>query len=416
MTDVTHAEMPPDRRSAIDPVRGGARQNMGETQSESPMNRATSFVSTHASTYHHHGASPPATALPIIRGNAIAGRGVTAPTAFPPSPPSTPASSPPSFENITIRSHGTQLTDHAAAPDASPASHLSGDAQPACPVLEPSTAAKLLSAAAATVVANAPQGTLPDTPEHTPLTMSPADGVQHHPAASARAFMKRIFPALPAEAAVEDAGIELVCPGWEGAVLDRTAADEGRTLYVNMPTQADASALRENVVAILDVADEPLACVSVVICIDKNVKDLGESLLLAHAVSALPNLLCSDHHHTFFFGTTSLASPRALLRRRPGLVAYSPLHAGRQSRLCRCGALSTRLGTLSRQPCVPTAQFTSRAPTRTDHSISQTSDREICLAIYGIFACHFFSFHLCLASFSFPESAMNSNLTASFFF
>lgn len=67
---------------------------------------------------------------------------------------------------------------------------------------------------------------LPETPESTPLTMSPADAlVGHQPNVSARDFVTLILPRLCAigqggrRYLVEDAGMELVCTGWTGAVL-----------------------------------------------------------------------------------------------------------------------------------------------------------------------------------------------------
>lgn len=67
---------------------------------------------------------------------------------------------------------------------------------------------------------------LPETPESTPLTMSPADMmIRHQPSISARDFVQSVLPRLRAighggrRYLVEDAGMELVCPGWSGAVL-----------------------------------------------------------------------------------------------------------------------------------------------------------------------------------------------------
>lgn len=72
---------------------------------------------------------------------------------------------------------------------------------------------------------------LPETPDASPLFISPAEGnVHHHPSMSALAFVKSVLPKLKpfggdgqhssqGRYIIEDAGMELVCPGWTGAVL-----------------------------------------------------------------------------------------------------------------------------------------------------------------------------------------------------
>ncbi|CDS00796.1 hypothetical protein [Sporisorium scitamineum] len=133
---------------------------------------------------------------------------------------------------------------------------------------------------------------MPATPE-----ISPDNDVRHHAQKSAHTFLHRIFANVPQNLAVEDAGVELVSPGWSGAVIKSGAlasnqvsssftstsssdssADTQRTLYVSMPSVVDASLLREQVLAVLDAASEKLGCESVMVCLNKAMRDFATVL------------------------------------------------------------------------------------------------------------------------------------------
>lgn len=133
---------------------------------------------------------------------------------------------------------------------------------------------------------------MPATPE-----ISPDNDVRHHAQKSAHAFLHRIFANVPHNLAVEDAGMELVSPGWSGAVIKSgiasaphasssfsstsssdSSADTQRTLYVSMPSVVDASVLREQVLAVLDAASEKLGCESVMVCLDRTMRDFASVL------------------------------------------------------------------------------------------------------------------------------------------
>ncbi|PWY96961.1 hypothetical protein BCV70DRAFT_166728 [Testicularia cyperi] len=148
-------------------------------------------------------------------------------------------------------------------------------------------------------------GIMPATPE-----ISPDNNVRHYAQKSARAFLQRIFSDVNNDVAVEDAGVELVSPGWSGAVVKTGAlvepasqhssssaaaaadasmassigssasssADTARTLYVCMPSAIDASLLREQVLAVLDAASEKLGCENVMICLQRHMRDFASVL------------------------------------------------------------------------------------------------------------------------------------------
>ncbi|GAK61947.1 uncharacterized protein PAN0_001c0142 [Moesziomyces antarcticus] len=176
-------------------------------------------------------------------------------------------------------------------------------------------------------VAAAHRGTLsvelmPATPE-----ISPDNDVRHHAHKSAHAFLHRIFADVPHNLSVEDAGVELVSPGWSGAVIKShsaagpasahasssfsstsssdSSADAQRTLYVSMPAIVDASLLREQVLAVLDAASEKLGCDSVMICLDRALRDfasvlhglcyVGGALVAAAAQTASSSDMAADH-------------------------------------------------------------------------------------------------------------------------
>jgi hypothetical protein len=142
-------------------------------------------------------------------------------------------------------------------------------------------------------------GMMPATPE-----ISPDNDVRHHAMKSAHEFVQRIFQEVPEDIALEDAGVELVSPGWSGAVIksgasaSETATSASvtstsshasgsagsdtqrtqRTLYVNMPAVVDATLLREQVLAVLDAASEKLGCSTVMICLPAQMHDLDSVL------------------------------------------------------------------------------------------------------------------------------------------
>lgn len=123
---------------------------------------------------------------------------------------------------------------------------------------------------------------MPDTPGQTPDTMSPAcSTASHHPTESAKRFFASILDNFPtgkgSEHVVgktEDAGVELVCPGWTGAVLDqsrlRSSIGSSRALYVLVPTDVQSESLREDVLSVLDLASETLNCEVVFLCLNKD--------------------------------------------------------------------------------------------------------------------------------------------------
>lgn len=134
---------------------------------------------------------------------------------------------------------------------------------------------------------------MPATPE-----ISPDNDVRHHAQKSAHAFLDRIFVRVPRNLSVEDAGVELVSPGWSGAVIKSgpagsvqhasrsfssvcssdSSAETQRTLYVSMPAVVDSSLLREQVLAVLDAASEKLGCESLMVCLDRAMRDFASVL------------------------------------------------------------------------------------------------------------------------------------------
>ena len=128
---------------------------------------------------------------------------------------------------------------------------------------------------------------VPATPD-----MSPANqDAHHHPTEAAEAFMRRVFVDWTVSRAfqAEDAGVELVCPGWTGAVAQRLHTPEGagrklpldpstRALYVHMPRSCDRSALRDHILQLLDTASERVCAGRVVFCLERNLPDLSSLL------------------------------------------------------------------------------------------------------------------------------------------
>lgn len=168
---------------------------------------------------------------------------------------------------------------------------------------------------------------LPDTPESTPLTMSPADAnIRHSPHTSARQFVQTILPRLQAigqggrRYLIEDAGIELVCSGWSGAVLidtkaglscnlgqsrsfisssswsssrmSRTSSASSlapspprRTLLTRIgPSTLDTKDLRSSILDALDHATEKLRVDNVVFVVDRSGLDDEQFRAMVHGL------------------------------------------------------------------------------------------------------------------------------------
>ncbi|EPQ29186.1 uncharacterized protein PFL1_03473 [Pseudozyma flocculosa PF-1] len=270
------------------------------------------FVETHGQRPFSSGLPAPATAVPIFgagRANPI--------LEFPDSPPSTPPHSPPltpraaTDVDVVVEGEGDDtdldaLGTPLAKMSLQQSHNLITDAANA--IFEQQQQQSLVSPTAAPGKAHptAIQGAtgsgalMPATPE-----VSPDKEVQHFARKSAEDFFHRIFTDFaPASAQVEDAGVELVCPGWSGAVLKTgTAAEEAagerstsygssggrssssssssvskRTLYVSMPRQVDQSQLRELVLALLDAASDRLGCGTVILCLDPQMRDFATVL------------------------------------------------------------------------------------------------------------------------------------------
>lgn len=121
---------------------------------------------------------------------------------------------------------------------------------------------------------------VPGTPDMSPANMD----VRHHPAATAEAFLRRIFVDWNASARykAEDAGVELLCRGWTGAVVQNDAqapvSAERRALYVHMPRDCDRTQLRDHMLRILDTASDSVCASRVVFCLERNIPDLASLL------------------------------------------------------------------------------------------------------------------------------------------
>lgn len=155
---------------------------------------------------------------------------------------------------------------------------------------------------------------LPETPESTPLTMSPADVVTHHqPQISARDFVSSVLPATKRRYLIEDAGMELVCPGWTGAVLVDTLARDSaaraassfssahlshsssssnsralptprRTLLTRIAATHDAKDLRSSILDALDHATEKLVVDNVIFVLDRSGMDDDKFRAMVHGL------------------------------------------------------------------------------------------------------------------------------------
>lgn len=121
---------------------------------------------------------------------------------------------------------------------------------------------------------------VPGTPDMSPANMD----VRHQPTAMAEAFLRRIFVNWNASSAykAEDAGIELLCPGWTGAVVQKntctTRSAQLRSLYVHMPRSFDRSTLRDHLLRVLDSASDSVCASRVVFCLERDIPDLSSLL------------------------------------------------------------------------------------------------------------------------------------------
>lgn len=146
---------------------------------------------------------------------------------------------------------------------------------------------------------------LPDTPDATPLTISPAEALlRHQPSVSALQFIKGILPNIDTVSVkgkelrgryiVEDAGMELVTQGWTGAVVmdlqysltttslssSEMSRDSGsssdritprRTLVTKIGLfQLDTNNLRTAILDVLDHATERLRVDNVMFVLDRS--------------------------------------------------------------------------------------------------------------------------------------------------
>lgn len=100
--------------------------------------------------------------------------------------------------------------------------------------------------------------------------------------------MRRLFLNWNATHAfqVEDAGVELLCDGWTGAVVQRVTkpADSKpvqlgeRSLYVRMPRSYDRAQLRDHLLVLLDAAQHQLNVSRTVFCLERDLPDLATLL------------------------------------------------------------------------------------------------------------------------------------------
>ena len=118
---------------------------------------------------------------------------------------------------------------------------------------------------------------VPGTPDMSPANLD----ARHSPTATAEAFVRRAFVDWNTTGSyqAEDAGVELLCPGWTGAVIQKHSHDLpggiDRALYVQLPLAFDsASASR------------------VVFCLERNTLDLAS---LLHGMCYVGGHLSSMH-------------------------------------------------------------------------------------------------------------------------
>ncbi|SHO76672.1 Hypothetical protein MSYG_1010 [Malassezia sympodialis ATCC 42132] len=150
-----------------------------------------------------------------------------------------------------------------------------------------SSSAPIASTSIRSAVQHTARFDVPGTPE-----VSPAQhDVHHHPKATAEAFLRRIFVDWHTSGALlqaEDAGVELVCRGWTGAVVQKcdlsyraSTAPPGvrcakdRSLYVLMPRSCDRSQLHDHILRILEMASKSACAARVVVCLERDLPDLS---------------------------------------------------------------------------------------------------------------------------------------------
>lgn len=245
------------------------------------------------------GQPAPAIAVPIFRSQVGAQLGARA-LDLPESPPDTPPHSPPRSrapirivedDNASIATAST--TTRTAALDVLTQATNNLLLQPNYAYAHSVPSQPSMSAPASTRASTSAIELMPATPE-----ISPDNDVRHHGHKSARAFLHRIFGNVTDEVAIEDAGVELVSPGWTGAVIKTgsdhcitstslasntsssasSSSDSQRTLYVSMPKAVDSSLLREQVLSILDAASDKLGCENVMICLQSHMRDFSSVL------------------------------------------------------------------------------------------------------------------------------------------
>lgn len=259
-------------------------------------------------------------------------------TNFPPSPPSTIAEDDDDDDILYDSTHG-QHQDTDSIPPSSPASglqplsarlrnaHLRWDGSDgssqasSTPASISSFSGRQLNAAATSALYPEPQrrsvgrqhpqaskvnisriGRLPDTPISSMgiSPICPSSTFAQHPSESAKRFLKSIFADFPTQVGSEhvvgvadDAGVDLVCPGWEGAVLDQTRLNSNghggsvgsRTLYAAMPCHSQApEKMRADVLNLLDLASEQLSCELVIIAVRKGEMDEADCKATLHGL------------------------------------------------------------------------------------------------------------------------------------
>lgn len=135
---------------------------------------------------------------------------------------------------------------------------------------------------------------VPGTPDMSPANMD----ARHLPTATAEAFVRRAFVDWNASGLyqAEDAGVELLCPGWTGAVIQKRPDDlpggVDRALYVQLPLAFDRSRLRDNMLRILDTASDGVSASRVVFCLERSIPDLAS---LLHGMCYVGGHLSSIH-------------------------------------------------------------------------------------------------------------------------
>lgn len=135
---------------------------------------------------------------------------------------------------------------------------------------------------------------VPGTPDMSPANLD----ARHSPTATAEAFVRRAFVDWNTTGSyqAEDAGVELLCPGWTGAVIQKHSHDLpggiDRALYVQLPLAFDRSRLRDNMLRILDMASDSASASRVVFCLERNTLDLAS---LLHGMCYVGGQLSSIH-------------------------------------------------------------------------------------------------------------------------